>query len=373
MINTPAHILRFTVVVLFIPVFMGADLSPEEFSRNKKALERIKRDPLRHDKLRQNYETWLKMDQAARNEIRSFDKQIHDPDPVKEARNIELVRRFHAWMSELPEPTRAEILLIENEDAKIAKIKSVMEKLWVERLPKGERELLAGLDADARKAELIRIKGEELQRHSNPESKKKKKFQIRDLSQESRDFVEKLKAQLNTQDLERINKADYKKAAVFKIIGDLSENYPLLPKKVDKPEPPLRLENLPDDVRGVLKSLRQMEKGRGSDVMKAEGKWPAFPLVVTRLMRTVQPDYNGNFGASTMEEFPSEAQAVILNSLFPIISQEEKAALDDAQGKWPDYPLLLRKIANDRFTYIPGLSLPPEIQSLRQAKPPMMR
>jgi len=172
--NTPAHILRFTVVVLFIPVFMGADLTPEEFSRNKKALERIKRDPLRHDKLRQNYEAWLKMGQAARNEIRSFDKQIHDPDPVKEARNIELVRRFHAWMSELPEPTRAEILLIENEDAKIAKIKSVMEKLWIERLPKGERELLAGLDADARKAELIRIKGEELQRHSNPESKKRR-------------------------------------------------------------------------------------------------------------------------------------------------------------------------------------------------------
>jgi len=64
--NTPAHILRFTVVVLFIPVFMGADLTPEEFSRNKKALERIKRDPLRHDKLRQNYEAWLKMGQAAK-------------------------------------------------------------------------------------------------------------------------------------------------------------------------------------------------------------------------------------------------------------------------------------------------------------------
>lgn len=370
---------RFTVrwvpllVLGFFPWGLGANGLVEDLGRNKRTLERIKRDSDRYQRLSQNYSAWQLLSSQEKESLRTLDREIHSLDPARESRLLEVGRRYSDWVESLPETTRAEIKSLPAGQAQIEKIQKILLAQWEERLPKVDRDMLASLEGAKKSAAIVQLKSEERTRHQANEFKKKRIIQIADLSGPSKAFVEQLKTQLSNQELEKLNKLDQKKGLVFKTIMDLAESHPLLPKKVDRPDPPLTIDALPLEIRSDLKKMRQMEKSRNSDVQRAEGKWPAFCLVVTRLMRTTQPEFNQEYGASRLEEFPPEARTVMENSLFPLLSPEEIGALEIAQGKWPDYPLLVRKLANDHLTFVPGLSIPAEIQGLKQPKPILMR
>jgi hypothetical protein len=55
-----------------------------------------------------------------------------------------------------------------------------------------------------------------------------------------------------------------------------------------------------------------------------------------------------------------------------MLQDDEMVKLQAVEGKWPDYPLMLRDLARVHLVIIPGISIPPELLQLKPGKGPVM-
>ncbi|MCY2942227.1 MAG: hypothetical protein NTV50_11240 [Planctomycetota bacterium] len=130
--------------------------------------------------------------------------------------------------------------------------------------------------------------------------------------------------------------------------------------------------DLPPEVSAQLKSLKQEGVYKPFELIKIEKKWPAFARGVTEIIRRSDPSFNYEFGACKFEDMPEDIRTVVENELIRMLQDDEKVKLQSVEGKWPDYPLMLRDLARVHLVTIPGISIPPELLQLKPGKVPMM-
>jgi hypothetical protein len=92
---------------------------------------------------------------------------------------------------------------------------------------------------------------------------------------------------------------------------------------------------------------------------------------VTEIIRRSDPAFNYEFGACKFEDLPEDA-SVVVNELLQMLQDDEMVKLQAVEGKWPDYPLMLRDLARVHLVTIPGISIPPELLQLKPGKVQMM-
>jgi hypothetical protein len=111
------------------------------------------------------------------------------------------------------------------------------------------------------------------------------------------------------------------------------------------------------DARRAFDTLKQEKKA--ASVNMASGKWPDFGIALTKACRihNITPALKP-LGPCRPEEFPPIIQTFINEELLPRLTEQEREKLDAAKGMWPEYPELLKKLADDRNLEIPLMRLP---------------
>jgi hypothetical protein len=198
-------------------------------------------------------------------------------------------------------------------------------------------------------------------------------------------FVERLRE--NLSDAER-RELDEARTAAFDfgnylgyafVIIRLADRHPVVPGKVG----PKDFDSLPESVKDYLvkhdprhfrspKGVILGGDGEAKEVRRAQGRWPEFAVELTRYCQKKGLNLPTPLGDSRKEEMPADVREFLTRTLEPQLKKSEAGkdlrALEDAQGKWPEYPRLMVELAKKHKVPFPGWTLPPQWDRLRAAK-----
>ena len=381
-----------SLITLGKPAGIFADARDEQEQKYQSLLKKLKASPEHHNQLLKNYRSFQALPQEKQKTLKDLDNAIfqliksYDSfqtlgkekqialkktagklDSQEAGRLLEVFQKFGEWYEALDLKEKDRLAKASYPDERIAEIKKILTSQWISRLPKVDSDALLKLDEPMRAIQIVKMKKEEQIRVAQSFDKKKK---VGLLSEETQKFITQIKQQLSSEQLEKIGKLEGKKGAFVKMILDFAEDNPPLPlNKMGVKY--LSSKDLPPEVSARLKSLKQTGVYKSFELIKIEKKWPAFARGVTEIIRRSDPAFNYEFGACKFEDLPEDVR-VVVNELLQMLQDDEMVKLQAVEGKWPDYPLMLRDLARVHLVIIPGISIPPELLQLKPGKVPVM-
>lgn len=379
-------------ITLGKPAGIFADARDEQEQKYQSLLKKLKASPEHHNQLLKNYRSFQALPQEKQKKLKDLDGAIYQliksydsfqtlgkekqialkktagkSDSQEAGRLLEVFQKFGEWYEALDLKEKDRLAKASYPDERIAEIKKILTSQWISRLPKVDSDALLKLDEPMRAIQIVKMKKEEQIRVAQSFDKKKK---VGLYSEETQKFITQIKQQLSSEQLEKLGKLEGKKGAFVKMILDFTEDNPPLPlNKLGVKY--LSSKDLPPEVSARLKSLKQTGVYKPFELIKIEKKWPAFARGVTEIIRRSDPAFNYEFGACKFEDLPEDVR-VVVNELLQMLQDDEKVKLQAVEGKWPDYPLMLRDLARVHLVIIPGISIPPELLQLKPGKVPVM-
>src|SRR5205085_407207 len=123
---------------------------------------------------------------------------------------------------------------------------------------------------------------------------------------------------------------------------------------------PRRWPDLPPEVRERLgaRALPNLPFPAQERLRAAEGKWPDFPETVAEMARRRGVTLPVSLGPSRPEEFKPALKEFLTKTLPAKLTPGELSRLKAAEGKWPDYPQAVVKLAAEHGLTVPGTTLP---------------
>jgi hypothetical protein len=328
---------------------VGADLD-----RNRRLLERWKADPEHYDRLMHDLRAFAELPPDRQESMRKLDRALHHEDLTTQTRLWTVLSRYRAWMDTLTPADREDILSAPTARERLARIRTLKERQWVDRLPAKVRAQLNRLPADKRTARITELRAEEralrLTWLTRPGQKPAppRPPSTQQLPPEVQRFVQHhLLPRLGAKEKEQLRQAEGKWPELPRTILALSERYPVLPPLPGKPITHFR--DLPPWVKNQVSERR---------VKKQEGKWPEFALAVVRSVRKSHPRAPLALGACRPADFPRQTRAFLEERLPGLLDGAVRQGLEKLEGRWPDYPHKLHQLARQKRFVIPGMSLP---------------
>jgi hypothetical protein len=333
----------------------------DELERNRRLLDKWKADPDHAQRLQRDLAAFYALPAERQERIRLLDRQLHDIDPSNGARLWGVLERYLQWLQRLTEEERRTVLEAPTPDNRLAVIRGLKQREWLTRLPAGLREKLLPISAERRAERMRALRLEErrrrvlwerpFERRPNPIPRPK---HHRDFPLGVQAFIrESLRPRLSPGERLKLDGAEGKWPQLPRVVARLADRHPVLP-----PAPNgeiTHFKDLPDSIRNALEGRRSR---RAKVPAQLEDKWPEFALAVSNLYRRERGKAPPPLGACKPDEFPRKVQDFLRGRLFPALSQMEKASLDWLEGRWPEYPLRLLRLARQKHLPIPGMSLP---------------
>jgi hypothetical protein len=344
------------VFVVFALPLLAADNLVDELEHNARLLAKWKADPEHYARLQREQHQFAALLPERQEKLRQFDRELHNCDSQTQQRLWETLERYAAWLDQLPEADRQQLLAIPNKQERLEAIKAKCRQQWLERLPAKERDYLGehSEETERRYHDDIQRRQQWLNALSlRPDLRPRphKPGTLEEFPPEVIAFVnDTLMPMLPEQEKTQL-KATHGWPALAQLLLDLSDKHPVLPPFNNKPIVSFR--DLPTvDSKALGKS------SRFSPLREHEGRWPEFALAVADwAARTNHPLPRG-LGACKPGEFSTDIQEFIKERLLPALTPEEAQRLGRTEGQWPAYPKLLRELAKKYNLVIPGMSLP---------------
>ncbi|MFO0877753.1 MAG: hypothetical protein U0840_10405 [Gemmataceae bacterium] len=338
----------------------GSTAAPDELEPNRRLLERWRADADHHARLLRDLRAFHQLPRAQRQQIREFDEALHQGDLTQQTRLWAVLDRYASWRDQLTSEQRRAIDEAPDRATKLARIREIREAQWAARQPAAIRAEIQALPADKREARLAELRDEQrrlgrLWLTGSPTSGEPnlRPSKLTDLPAEVQSYLEGLEPRLTLEEKERLRQAEGKWPEYPRVIRELAELHPVLPPLAHKPI--LGWTDLPAEVRKMLLGI---EKRKMKQLQRSTpNRWPEYALDVTRVLRQ-EKQSPPPLGASRLSEFPPALQAFVKGQLIPRLSPLQREALQHAEGRWPDYPILLLRLARDRGLVLPGMSLP---------------
>ena len=388
-------LMMVSLIALGNPTGIFADAQDEPNQRYQTLLKKLKSSPEHYNQLVKSYESFQALPQEKQKAIKDLDNALHQlmknydsfqamgkekqtalkkaevgivkSDSLEAGRLIEVFQKFGEWYENLTQLEKERLAKATHPEGRIAEIKKILTSQWMDRLPKNDLDSLMKLDEKTRAIQIVKMKKDEQLRIALSFDKKKK---VGLYSEESQKFIAQIKQQLNSDQLEKLGKLEVKKGAYVKMILDFAEDNPPLPLNMQGAKY-LTIKDLPAEVSSQLKKLKQEGIYKQIEITKVEKRWPAFARGVTEIIRKSDPAFNYEFGACKLADLPEETR-VVVNDLAQMLPEDEMIKLKAAEGKWPDYPLLIRDLARMHLVTVPGISIPPALLQLKPGKTPML-
>jgi hypothetical protein len=339
-----------------------ADSPRDTLDQNRKWLEKARKDPEHFARLVQDLKAFLNLPPEQRDRLRKLDKELqnlHQKNPAESDRLNRALERYAAWWERLPERDRRWIDEAPNQQQRLQRIRDVRERQWIEHLPKAYRDQIQASQGETRAALIKRFRQEEKHRqqewvtatrHWDELQRNPPPLRPQDLQSVLKDFyLNVLQPRLSPADIERLKKAEGKWPDYPQTLVELADRYVPFPG----PLGPKSMADLPEDVRNQI-NQRPAFRTR---LLKDEGKWPDFAIKIHNLTKgnnkiTVPRELSL---PSRPGEFEGRVTWFIRNQLLPQLDEEERTDLKAAEGRWPDYPRLVARLAQKHSLLVPGM------------------
>ena len=316
--------------------------------------------------LRRQYAWFQAQDPARQQQLRKLHNDFQQFPPEDQARLTKVMQAYNAWLAKLPEADRQRVLAAPSAAERLEEIRRLREREWVESLPRPYRDEYAALDADARRQKVQEWRAEEAERHDewavaqkhwadNPPGKIPQVFKNDRPAIET--FVAHLRENLSEPERKTLDDAraamdEYGDYFAYGFeIARLADLHPLLPwSKVG----PKEWKDLPDEVKTYLatndRHFRAKKLGFPAgeelkEVRRAQGRWPDFGLELAAYCKKNNLKLPVPLGDCKKDQMPPDVVA-FLDKLETQLKRSgdgkaDQKALEEAQGKWPEYPRLL--------------------------------
>jgi hypothetical protein len=315
--------------------------------------------------------------------IRQLDQQLHALPAAQRTRLLRALEGYAAWLHRLPDGERRRVLAAPAAEDRLAAVEDVRRGQWVAGLPAAYRQKLANLVAKDRADLIATWKTEEDTRRENwtstrfhwdfvrtgrqpwPFADEGMRKQVLDFARSAYHPGDPKRNRLASADITRFNEAVERAEKggewvwLGKAVYDFSRTprYEMYPEAgpggkmmTDLPE----LQNHPQLKEAMA---RRLANKAGAEIV---GRWPDFALAVHRDFAKTKIAGKGvdlHLGPARPGEFKEE-----LRQFLPTLQKKATIAewqgLRDREGKWPDYPAELLRLARAHDLSVPG-AMPP--------------
>ncbi|HEV3258453.1 MAG TPA: hypothetical protein VG013_16370 [Gemmataceae bacterium] len=345
------------LLVAGLPSAVRADAGPDDAEQNRRLLEKVRSDPQRYARLRQNLEAFLALSPDRQELMRQLDRDLHRKDSATQKRLAKVLERYTRWYDRLPDKDRQAIDEAPDGKARLRVIKDIREREWVERLPRAERDKVQNAKDPERQALIRALRQQQRKRRQEwqvalrhwPELIAPPPTHLADFPYGVKTYVnDYLRPLLWPMEEQRLKILEGK-PGLPRLIVTLSDRHAVvLP---GPPTGPSHFKDLPAEVRKPLQKLDPMTLGR---LREAEGTWPGFAVWVSVATRAKGIKLAQELGPSRPGDFVSQVQQFIDKELTPRLSTEEQKRLKSAEGQWPLYPRVLLQLAAKHYLKVPG-------------------
>jgi hypothetical protein len=333
--------------------------------------------------LRRQYVWFQTLEPARQQQLRKLHDDFLALDDRDRDRLTRVLQAYNAWLARLPEADRRRVLDAPTAAERLDVVRQFREREWVDALPRPYREEYARLDADARRQRVQEWRAEEAERREEwvlaqrhwPEFQPGKvpAAFAPDARTALEAFVRNLRENLSDAERRELDEAkaaadDFGNYLWYALtVVRLADRHPILPGKVG----PKTFDALPEEVKAYLirndphfkkKGIFPVGDGEVRDLRRAEGRWPEFALELTRYCQKKGLTLPVQLGDGRKDDMPPEVRKFLGETLEPLLRKEKgKAdlrALQDAEGKWPEYPKQIVDLARRHKVPIPGWTLP---------------
>jgi hypothetical protein len=337
-------------------------------------------DPEQYRRLRDEWKAFHKLPAEKQERLRLLDEQLNEEPPASRARLWAVLDRYNAWLKGLDEKDRQQVESAPDAEKKLDAVRALRERDWVSHLARADRDRIeqappeerAKLVEATRQRErkrreewqtAVRLQGEAVP----PQMQGNLWPRIRLFEQKS--LIPTL-THTERDDLAKAARSSWPEHA--QVLSELAAKHPIQVPPSERPG----VVSFADPI--FPKGFAQQFVGKGGKPKEGEvrrlrdlqGRWPNFALELDRAARARKlalPDKP--LGPCRPEEFVKEVQDFIAKEL----RKDDPAAakkLDEAAGKWPDYPLAVMQLAKEKKIKVPGTFLPGSKEFWEQAKAP---
>jgi hypothetical protein len=405
--QAPTDLARDYRMLSHLPLYLGVDdleylkqlhkedLFPRDPSEVITPAESSAEDTLpQGDKL---IELFKSFPESRQRQLRKLDSDLHSLPTEEFVVLSRTLEEYGIWLDQLSSQDRREILTASNADERLNKVKQTLQRLWREGLPKP---MLEKLNATANVSERTELatkwsKEEETRREewaiarrhwqealtkeghapwpfSDPLLTKQIEEYIRvafkfDLSAKLDQKVELSPAcRLNRIEaglLKELHEAGKDRLTYFygSRVYHLAQRHPMLPEP--KPGKPLitDMRSIPPDLIKAPQAKNIFNRMEKNDRKSVIGKWPDFAQALASEMRTLaNAPSTEPLGPCRPGQFTEPVEKFLTETLMPKLNSSEKETLRKLEGKWPEYPQEMIRLAQlPQYDFsIPNVTLP---------------
>ncbi len=346
-----------------------SDESAAEIAERRRTLQTWKEsEPERYARLLRHEALFNSLPAEQQAKIRRLDEQLQAEPPEVRDRLLHVLGEYVSWLTRLPAEDRQRILDAPSTAERLQAVREIKQRQWIESQPPSRLNAWRSANSSEQAALLERWRQEDRRRAEELADVRRWETLGRLRVVENLPALEELglfvnqhllpmlspeeKARLRPKEPEwRRNPMNW-----LTTVLELSDRHPVLSLKPQY----LTRKELPEEYRRVLESPPSRipaKEARQAVSRLPEGKWPDYPVAVSRLVQSWVGQLSVQLGPATASEISPQMVRFVES-----LSKEDRARLKAVEGRWPDYPLMLHTIAKERKLALPDLGLPGDPQ-----------
>jgi hypothetical protein len=337
--------------MLVPPLFAIPEPTANELMANRARLDEWRKHPAQMVRLRRDAKALLSLPAARREQALQLDYDLHQQTAANQARLLNILERYTGWLDGLSEVDRQSIHDVSNQARRLAVIRELRGKEWLQSQPRKLRDQLGSLTGSAR-ADCLR-KARRAQWASVRRFWKEMEHKLRpvcfaDLDKRDQEGVKEfLMPVLSDEEKLLLAQAEGNWPAYPMTLVDLADRHPLaLPGK----HGPRTFDQLPEALKSrfnvAIPNPFAGGKTYASLLKPNEGSWPKFAVAVTTLnkgyIRTPLPR---ELWACDFKSLLSPMQEYVHKMRKDVITDTDAQELSNAEGHWPEYPEKIQALA----------------------------
>jgi hypothetical protein len=355
-----------------LPAGIADNPSAERLDKNHTQQEM---DPSRRARLMKELQAFQNLQPDKQQHLRKLDEELHALPAGAVSRLQRSLVRYVEWLEGLPETKRNFIEAASDPEERLRRVRQLREQEWIDRLPKAYRNEILAAGSEARTQLIKKRRSEEKARRQEWQSATRHWEELQRGAPPSRIAELPSNAQTFVEKvlLPRMTTADAER------LTSAEGKWPLFMETLVElsdryapfpgPARPKGAGDLPEEMRKRLGGLRPAQR---ANLQAAEGKWPEYPLALVNALRRPRGLLPPRLAPSKAADFDEPLQSFIRNQLSPRLTAEENRHLTNAEGAWPDYPKAVAHLSGKHNLIVPGmLPLPRNhVEKYRVKSPP---
>jgi hypothetical protein len=380
----------FSTLTLFAATALWAAGEPtaEELEQNQRRVEALRKQPDLIARLRENLQAFEKLKDKKKHAVLQLDQDLHELAANKQARYWNVLERYADWLEHLRKEDLQLIKDAPDAAARLAVIKDLRDREWMQGQPKAYRLEWEKLQGEARGQFVAKLRLDERQKHQRwvisqrfwkeLESQKTLPCRLSDFAVEVKGKVKDkeapktvnkveiyvndyLKPYMTAQEEEQLKEAEGRWPDYPVVLVEIaSRRTPALPPQTKELR---KFDDLPRPIKKALTEIKGKESKKAAKSFHQLDGSSDFARRLVELAANPKDNklpFEHEYLASNPASLQKPMKKFWDEDLVPAVKKDndDLRKLTSSEGKWPDFPLAIQELARKHSLTPPWHILP---------------